>query len=69
MRSPKPDTAVMLKPVNGSFYIELMQMLNCRIKQKGDWIWLKDGMNKEILMASEAEPLTKRYRKRGIKYY
>ena len=58
------DEKVNLAPVQGSFYTEMMQKLNERIKKKGDWKWLVDGLKNQtddILMASEVESLTKRY--------
>ena len=60
LRSALPDEDVELKPVQGSFYIELMQMLNKRLIEEGDWIWLQNGLTKDILMASEVVKLTKR---------
>ena len=61
LRSSRPDEVVEIKPVKGSFYIELMQILNKRLKEKGDWVWLQNGLTEEILMASDVEGLTKRY--------
>ena len=58
------DEKVNLAPVQGSFYTEMMQKINERIKKKGDWRWLVDGLKNQtddILMASEVESLTKRY--------
>ena len=61
LRSARPDEYVELKPVsNGSFYIELLKLLNKRLKEKGDWIWLKNALTQDILMASNVEKLTKR---------
>ena len=60
LRSALPDEDVELKPVQGSVYIELMQMLNKRLNEEGDWIWLQNGLTKDILMASEVVKLTKR---------
>ena len=57
------DEKVNLAPVQGSFYTEMMQKINERIKKKGDWKWLVDGLKNQtddILMASEVESLTKR---------
>ena len=57
------DEKVNLAPVQGSFYTEMMQKINERIKKKGDWRWLVDGLKNQtddILMASEVESLTKR---------
>ena len=61
LRSPRDDNHINLSPVNGSFYIELMQSLKDGIKSKGDWIWLKNCLSNDVLMASEVENLTKRY--------
>ena len=61
LRSPMPDDHLDLSPVNGSFYIELMQSLNKKLNAKGDWIWLKNCLTNDVLMASEIENLTKRY--------
>jgi hypothetical protein len=60
LRSPRADDHLDLSPVNGSFYIEVMQTLNERLKSKGDWIWLKNCLTNDVLMASEVEQLTKR---------
>ena len=57
------DEKVNLAPVQGSFYTEMMQKINERIKKKGDSKWLVDGLKNQtddILMASEVESLTKR---------
>ena len=59
--STTPDEKVKLDPVSESFYIEMMRVVNKRLKEKGDWIWLKDGMEmQEDLMASEVEFKVKR---------
>ena len=59
--STTPDEKVKLDPVSESFYIEMMRVVNKRLKEKGDWIWLKDGMEmQEDLMASEVEFKIKR---------
>ena len=59
--STTPDEKVKLDPVSESFYIEMMRVVNKRLKEKGDWIWLKDGMEiQEDLMASEVESKVKR---------
>ena len=63
------DEKVNLAPVQGSFYTEMMQKINERIKKKGDWKWLVDGLKNQtddILMASEVESLTKRYQIRNV---
>ena len=61
LRSPRSDDHLDLSPVNGSFYIELMQSLNKKLNAKGDWIWLKNCLTNDVLVASEVENLTKRY--------
>lgn len=59
--SSDPDAKVKLKDVNGSFYLEMMLLVNKNIKQNGDWLWMKDSLNGECLMASEVESISKRY--------
>ena len=61
LRSPRSDDHLNLTPVEGSFYIELIQSLNKRIKSKGDWTWMKNCLTNEILMGSDVEKITKRY--------
>ena len=61
LRSPRSDDHLELLPVNGSFYMEFIETLNDRLKNKGDWIWLKNCLTNDILMASEVENITKRY--------
>lgn len=59
--STTPDEKVTLDPVSGSLYTEILRVVNGKIKEKGDWIWLKDGMEiQDDLMASEVEIEVKR---------
>ena len=59
--STTPDEKITFDPVSGSLYIEIMKVVNERLKKKGDWKWLIDGMEiQEDLMASEVEPKVKR---------
>ena len=54
--SSTPDEKVTLDPVSGSLYTEIIRVVNKKLKDKGDWIWLKDGMEiQKDLMASEVE--------------
>ena len=61
LRSPRSDDHLDLSPVNTSFYVEVMQSLNEKLNSKGDWIWLKNCLTNDVLMASEVENLTKKY--------
>ena len=61
LRSFRDDQKLTLPPVNGSFYTEIMQLTNKRLKEKGDWIWLQNGLTQDTLRASEIEAATKRY--------
>ena len=61
LRSFKDDQKLTLPPVNGSFYTEIIDSTNKRLKEKGDWIWLKNGLTQDTLRASEVEAATKRY--------
>ena len=61
LKAARPDEHVSLAPVKGSFYIELMDALKKKLNEKGDWIWLKNCLTDDVLMASEIETLTKRY--------
>ena len=59
--STTPDEKVTLDPVSGSLYTEIIRVVNKKLKDKGDWIWLKDGMEiQNDLMASEVEIKVKR---------
>ena len=59
--SSTPDEKVTLDPVSGSLYTEIIRVVNKRLNDKGDWIWLKDGMEiQNDLMASEVEIKVKR---------
>ena len=62
LHSSDSDEKVKLKSVDGSFYTEMMDIIRKRLSQKGDWVWLKNGLTHDKLKASEVEPLTKRYR-------
>ena len=61
IKAARGDDHVSLAAVEGSFYIELMAALKKRLTENGDWIWLKNCLTDDILMASEIENLTKRY--------
>ena len=61
LKAARPDEHVSLSPVKGSFYIELMEALRKKLDENGDWIWLKNCLTDDVLMASEIETLTKRY--------
>ena len=61
LKAARPDEHVSLAPVKGSFYIELMEALRKKLDENGDWIWLKNCLTDDVLMASEIETLTKRY--------
>ena len=61
LKAARPDEHVSLEPVKGSFYIELMEALRKKLSTNGDWIWLKNCLTDDVLMASEIETLTKRY--------
>ena len=59
--STTPDEKVTLDPVSGSLYTEIIRVVNKKLKDKGDWIWLKDGMEmQKDLKASEVEIEVKR---------
>ena len=59
--STTPDGKMTFKPVSGSLYIEIMKVVNEKLKKNGDWKWLIDGMEiQDALMASEVEPKVKR---------
>ena len=61
LKAARPDEHVSLEPVKGSFYIELIEALRKKLNENGDWIWLKNCLTDDVLMASEIETLTKRY--------
>ena len=61
LKAARPDEHVSLAPVKGSFYIELIEALRKKLNENGDWIWLKNCLTDDVLMASEIETLTKRY--------
>ena len=59
--STTPDEKITFEPVSGSLYIEIMKVVNEKLKNNGDWKWLIDGMEiQDALMASEVEPKVKR---------
>ena len=59
--STTPDEKVTLDPVSGSLYTEIIRVVNKKLQDTGDWIWLKDGMEiQKELMASEVEIEVKR---------
>ena len=59
--STTPDEKITFEPVSGSLYIEIMKVVNEKLKKNGDWKWLIDGMEiQDALMASEVEPKVKR---------
>ena len=61
LSSSTPDEKVRLDPVTGSLYTEIQKVINAKLKQRGDWIWLIDGTGiQEDLMASDVEPKVKR---------
>ena len=61
LSSTTPDEKVTLDPVSGSLYTEIIRVVNKKLKDKGDWIWLKDGMEiQKDLKASEVETEVKR---------
>ena len=71
LKSPRNDSYLELPPVNGSFYIELIQSLKERIKKSGDWIWLKNCLTDTVLLGSDVEKFTKKisivFQKLGLK--
>ena len=59
--STTPDEKVTLDPVSGSLYTEIIRVVNKKLQDTGDWIWLKDGMEmQKDLKASEVEIEVKR---------
>ena len=71
LKSPRIDSYLKLAPVSGSFYIELIRSLKERIKNSGDWIWLKNCLTDTVLLGSDVEKFTKRisivFQKLGLK--
>ena len=59
--SIEPGELFQLSPVVGSFYIQLLQSLSQRLKDNGDWTWMKNCLTGDILLGSEVLNLVKRY--------
>ena len=59
--SKEPDEQIEFSPVLGSFYIQLLQTLSQRLKDNGDWTWMKNCLTGDILLSSEVLNLVKRY--------
>ena len=55
------DEQFELNTVNGSFYIQLMQTLNQTLKDKRDWIWMKNCLTGDVLLGSDIQNIVKRY--------
>ena len=49
------DEQFELNTVNGSFYIQLMQTLNQTLKDKRDWIWMKNCLTGDVLLGSDIQ--------------
>ena len=50
-----------MEPVKGSFYQMFENRAKCRIGKSGDWVWLRNGLTKEEVKASELLALVNRY--------
>jgi len=48
-------------PRGGSFYLAMVNIINQHLAEHGDWVWLKNCITNESLMASDVEKIAQKF--------